>query len=155
MTELSCWIGVSFHELLRGWKNVGSITIQQNKNHPHLSMTKIPLIRFLILTTIAAGIGMTAASAADDQAALAAKAKVSKEKATTIAMQKVPGGSIKSTEIEKEDGMTVWSFDINTTNSKNITEVQVDANTGKVVSVEQETPKAQKKEDAADAKEGK
>ncbi len=46
----------------------------------------------------------------------------------------------------------IWSFDIAIPDSKDVIEAQVDAKTGKVVSVEIETPAAQKKEANADVK---
>jgi len=47
---------------------------------------------------------------------------------------KVPGGSIKDGELEEEKGRLIWSFDISTPGSKNITELAVDAKTGEVAS---------------------
>ena len=49
-------------------------------------------------------------------------------------------------ELEKEDGLLVWSIDVNSPGSKDITEVLVDAKTGKVVSVETESPDSEKQE---------
>jgi hypothetical protein len=46
----------------------------------------------------------------------------------------------------------IWSFDIATPGSKNITEVAVNAVTGKIVAVDIETPEDQAKEKAEDAK---
>ena len=80
------------------------------------------------------------------QAKLEAKAKISKTEAARIALTKAPGGTVKEAELEKENGKLVWSFDIATPGSKDITEVQVDAVSGAVVSVESESPAAQAKE---------
>ncbi|MDB6058979.1 MAG: hypothetical protein JWO95_2823, partial [Verrucomicrobiales bacterium] len=41
-------------------------------------------------------------------------AKISKEQASEIAGQQVPGGSVKEGELEKEGGRWIWSFDIAT-----------------------------------------
>ena len=71
---------------------------------------------------------------------LQAQAKVSRADAEKIALAKVPGGSIKEGELEKEKGKLIWSFDIATPGTKDITEVQVDAVTGEVVSVAKEAP---------------
>jgi uncharacterized membrane protein YkoI len=73
-----------------------------------------------------------------EQAELQSQAKISKEQAQLTALAKAPGGTVKEGELEKEKGKLIWSFDITTPNSKDITEVNVDANTGDVVSVEQE-----------------
>jgi len=93
--------------------------------------------------------------AAPSESELMKEAKVSKSEAEKTALGKVPNGVIKSEELEREHGKLVWSFDISTSGTKNITEVQVDAKTGKIVSVLVETPKDQAKEAAADKKEKK
>jgi len=85
-------------------------------------------------------------------AKLEAQAKVSRADAEKTALAKVPGGSVKEGEIEMEKGKLIWSFDISTPGSKDITEVAVDAKTGEVVSVDVETPEEQAKEKAEDAK---
>ncbi len=84
--------------------------------------------------------------AAPDEAALMKEAKVSKTDAEKTALAKVPSGSIKSAEIEREHGKLVWSFDIAKPGTKDITEIQVDAISGKIVHTEIENPKAQSKE---------
>lgn len=80
------------------------------------------------------------------QARLEAKAKVTKADAEKTALAKVPGGKVTSGELEEENGKLLWSFDIFTPNSKDITEVQVDALTGAVLSIVKETAKAEAKE---------
>jgi hypothetical protein len=80
------------------------------------------------------------------QAKLEAQARVTKGDAQNIALAKVPGGTVKECELEKEKGKLIWSFDIETPGSQDITEVQVDATTGKVIAVEKETPADQNKE---------
>jgi uncharacterized membrane protein YkoI len=84
---------------------------------------------------------------------LAAKAKVTQAEAEKTALAKVPNGTIKEGELEKEHGKLVWSFDIATPGSQDITEVQVNAKTGKIVTVETETPAQQAREKQADARE--
>jgi uncharacterized membrane protein YkoI len=86
------------------------------------------------------------------QAKLAAEAKISESDARTTALAKVPGGAVSSSELEKEHGKLIWSFDIATVGSKNITEVQVDAKTGKIVSTKIETPDKERKEAIAGKK---
>ena len=90
--------------------------------------------------------------AKDKESKLGAKAKISKKEAKKIALAKVPHGKIKEAELEEENGKLVWSFDIATPHSKDITEVQVNAVTGEIVSVEKETPADQKKEKKKEAK---
>ena len=74
------------------------------------------------------------------------------QRALEIALTKAPNGTVKEAELEKEDGKLIWSFDIATPDSKDITEVLVDAKTGAIVSVDKETPEEQAKEKAEDAK---
>jgi len=92
------------------------------------------------VTTVVAG------EKEDSSAKLKAKAKISKAEARKIALTKAPKGKVKASELEEEYGKLVWSFDIATPGTKDITEVQVDAVTGEVVRVEKETPADQEKE---------
>jgi hypothetical protein len=89
------------------------------------------------------------------QAELQAQAKVTEAQARELALTKAPGGKVQSSELEEENGHLIWSFDISTPGTKNITEVQVDAKEGKIVAVDIETPKDQAKEAAEDKKAGK
>lgn len=79
-------------------------------------------------------------------AKLEAQAKITRSEAQKIALERVPGGTIKEGDIEKEKGRLLWSFDIVTPGTKDITEVQVDANTGQVLDVSKETVADQEKE---------
>jgi uncharacterized membrane protein YkoI len=81
--------------------------------------------------------------------------RISEADARTTALAKVPGGAVSSSELEKEHGKLIWSFDIAKVGSKNITEVQVDAKTGKIVSTKIETPDKERREAIAEKKEGK
>lgn len=112
--------------------------------------TKRTMAIILPLGLVAAAWPRASAAAAPT----AAEAKVSRDAATATALAKVPGGSVKDAELEKEHGRLVWSFDITTPSSGNVTEVQVDANDGKIVSVATETPAQQRKEAEADMKKG-
>ena len=91
----------------------------------------------------------------EKEAKLQAQAKLTRGEAEKIALSKVPGGTIKEGELEKEKGKLIWSFDISVPGSKDIKEVQVDAISGEIVAMETETPAAQKKEKDEDEKEGK
>src|SRR3989442_11867782 len=82
----------------------------------------------------------------ENEAKLQAEAKVSRADAEKSALAKVPGGTIKEGELEKEKGKLIWSFDITTPGSSDIKEVQVDAISGQIVSVETETAAAEAKE---------
>lgn len=79
-------------------------------------------------------------------AALASQAKVSMDAAKATALAKVPGGKIKSSELEREKGKLIYSFDIVTPGKSGIDEVNVDAIDGHVLSVVHEGPKAERRE---------
>lgn len=88
-------------------------------------MKKIMLVTAVMILSFAFG-----------KNAAAQTKKIGMEKARAIAMQKAQG-KIEGEELENENGKTIYSFDIR--NSKGtITEVQVDAYTGAIVSVEEE-----------------
>jgi len=75
---------------------------------------------------------------------------VTEAAARATALAQVKAGIVQSSELERESGKLVWSFDIERPESKSVTEVLVDATTGRVVSKKQETPKEQAKEARAD-----
>ena len=90
--------------------------------------------------TLIAGLSTGPVWAGEDKPSpLAADAKISQESAAKTAIARVPGGSIQSSELEKEHGKLVWEFEILDPTSKTITEVQVDANTGEFVAEETES----------------
>jgi len=101
----------------------------------------------------ALAVSLTAcASSESKQARLEARAKISRADAEKTALTKAPNGTVKEAELEEEHGKLIWSFDIAAPGTKNITEVTVDAITGEIVSVENETPEQQAKEKAEDQK---
>ena len=118
-------------------------------------MKTITVLSIAALILVAGSTTPVQAASKETQAQLQAEAKVTEATARKTALAKVPNGKIKSSELEKEHGKLIWSFDISTPHSKNITEVQVDAKTGKIVVLQVETPKDQAKESAADKKEKK
>lgn len=80
---------------------------------------------------------------------LAKQARITMEQARETALKRAPG-KIEEGELEKENGKLVYSFDIRTSDGM-ITEVQVDAKNGEVVSVEKEDAAkeaAEKKQDS-------
>ena len=86
-----------------------------------------------------------------DKANLKEQATVSKSEAKKLALAEVKKrglhhARIKEAELEKEKGLVIWSFDISTRGTKDITEVQVDAKTGSVVSVTTESARDEAKE---------
>jgi hypothetical protein len=110
------------------------------------------IISSLLCAGLLAGGLIGCASEKESEAKLAAEAKISRADAEKTALTKVPNGTIKEGELEKEKGKLIWSFDITIPDSKDIKEVNVDAITGDVVGVETETAEQQAKEAAEDAK---
>jgi uncharacterized membrane protein YkoI len=104
--------------------------------------TKVIIASLAAIVMVAAG----CASEQQQQAEMQSQAKVTKEQAQELALTKAPGGTVKEGELENENGLLIWSFDIATPGTKNTTEVNIDAVTGKIVSVSTETPESEAKE---------
>jgi uncharacterized membrane protein YkoI len=86
-----------------------------------------------------------------EKATLKEQATVSKSEAKKVALAEVKKrglhhARVKEAELEQEKGLLIWSFDISTKGTKDITEVQVNAKTGAVVSVATESAKDEAKE---------
>ena len=110
-------------------------------------------IRMFSLTFgIVLGFAAATFAAQPSEAELVKQAKITKAEAEQIALAKVSRGIVKSAEIEKEKGHLVWSFDIAQPGIRDITEILVDAKTGKIISTQTESPRDQAKEAAADKK---
>ena len=77
------------------------------------------------------------------------EARVAETDARATALARVPGGSVKSHELEKEHGRLIWTFDIATPGAGGMTEVHVDAKSGRVIAVKKESAA----EEAAEARE--
>jgi peptidase YpeB-like protein len=107
-------------------------------------------IKSVIGSIAVAGIlcGLVAGCATEQQkeAKLQAKAKITRAEAEKTALARVPGGTIKEGGIEKGHGKLIWSFDITTPGTADITEVAVDALSGQIVAVDKETPSDEAKE---------
>ncbi len=91
----------------------------------------------------------------DTPASLRREAKISEKTARATALKEVPNGKIAASELERENGNLIWSFDIKVAGKSGIEEITVNAVTGAVVTHEHETPKTEKKETAAEKKEKK
>ena len=90
----------------------------------------------------------------EEKPGMLARAKVTADAAIATAKAAVPKGTMASAEIEEENGKLLYSFDFKTNGKTGIDEVNVDALTGKLLSVDHESPAAEAKEKAADAKKG-
>lgn len=106
----------------------------------------------LAVATTVASFGATApqgqaAPRRDIPAALAKQAKISLEDARATALARVPGGAVKSEELEKEHGKLIYSFDIAVPGKSGVEEVNVSAITGKVLARKHESARAEKREE--------
>ena len=104
-------------------------------------------IRLTLCSILAAGFFAGCESEShESQASLQAEAKISKADAQATALAKVTDGTVKEAELEREHGKLIWSFDIATPGTKDITEVNVNAITGEIVNVEHEKANKEKAE---------
>ncbi len=123
------------------------------------------LVRLIpLVLAIVAGVGVPAYAAppsghsaqrpkpAAVDSALAAEAKISMQTARATALAAVPGGTIRSAELEREHRKLIYSFDIKVKGKPGIEEVHIDANDGHLVNVTHESPKAERKEAAQEKK---
>jgi hypothetical protein len=77
-----------------------------------------------------------------------AQKRITMKEARQTALASVPGAKVVGGELEKEDGMEIYSFDLRV--SGGITEVWVDSHSGVIVKTERETKADEKKEAATD-----
>jgi uncharacterized membrane protein YkoI len=74
----------------------------------------------------------------EEKRGLLAQAGITEEAAIAKAQAAVPGGVIRKAEIEREDGLLIFTFDIKVEGEKGIREVHLDAATGALLTVENE-----------------
>jgi uncharacterized membrane protein YkoI len=75
-------------------------------------------------------------------------AKISAAQANAVALKKYPGKIVGKTPLENEEG--TWQYGVLVQSGKTLREVMVNANTGKIDSVEVTTKQKEAKEKAAD-----
>jgi hypothetical protein len=71
---------------------------------------------------------------------------ITRVQAERIALDKVPGGRVRSAQRQAAKGQPFWSVDVIQPGRKNAREVHVDARTGKVLAVQTERPEDQAEE---------
>jgi uncharacterized membrane protein YkoI len=91
----------------------------------------------------------------ESQETLQKEAKISEATARATALKEFPNGTVKSSELEREHGKLIYSYDITVPGKTGIDEVNVNAIDGTVVAKQHETPKSEKKEAVKEAKEKK
>jgi uncharacterized membrane protein YkoI len=82
----------------------------------------------------------------DVPAELAKQAKISLVDARATALAQVPGGKVKSEELEREHGKLIYSFDIEVAGKSGIEEVNVNAVDGKIVAKKHESARREAQE---------
>jgi uncharacterized membrane protein YkoI len=124
---------------------------EKRKTKMKIKTLILPAAAMVLLASLAA-----ATLRAQDKSESEPKAKISKKEATKTALRAVPDGQIKEAELEQEKGLLIWSFDLATPDTKDTTEVHVDAKTGRLLSVEKESAKDEAREakEDSDKKEG-
>ncbi|MFT4730927.1 MAG: hypothetical protein ACI9UN_005460 [Granulosicoccus sp.] len=91
------------------------------------------IVTAIVAASALSGIGWIAvANANTDKAAEVAKVTIAHDQAVKIALQAVPGSVVES-EFESENGVSLWEIAILGANQQ-VTEIEVDANTGKILS---------------------
>lgn len=79
-------------------------------------------------------------SIAEDKAGLWSKATISADSAVAIAVAQVPGGKVSAGELEEEDGTLIYSLDVSVPGKPGVTEIHIDARTGRVLKSTEEKP---------------
>ena len=105
-----------------------------------------PVARSVIALALATSWTPFNSWAQQSETELLKQARVTKHQAKKIALARVKRGAIKCVKLEKENGLLIWSVDIAQPPKKDLTDVWVDATTGKITAVEVETPITEKKE---------
>ena len=104
------------------------------------------IVRSLIAPALAMSWTSLNLWAQESKTELLKQAHVTKHQAKKIALTKVKGGTIKCVALEKENGVLIWSVDVEQPPKKDVTDVWVDATTGRITAVEIETPIYEKQE---------
>ncbi len=76
---------------------------------------------------------------------LSKEVKISEPEARKIALARVPG-TVRSEELEREHRRIIYSYDIEQSGKPGVEEVQVDAKSGKIVSIKHESDKSEERE---------
>ena len=102
-------------------------------------------LRSVILIVALAVFGISSGLASDKSEAKHSS-KITKARAERIALTKVPGGSIRSAELETARGRRFWSVYIAKPGAENAKEIRVDATSGRILAVQMERPEDQAEE---------
>lgn len=107
-------------------------------------------MRIIPVLIILAGISSAVAFAATPP-----KARIPEGLARASALKHAPGGTITSSELEKEHGKLIYSFDIKRPKVSGVDEVHIDAMTGQFLSQHHESALKESVEQKGEAMEAK
>lgn len=85
----------------------------------------------------------------DVPASLAKEARISEDSARTIAAARVPRGTLRALELERERGQLIYSMELTVPGKTGAEEVNVDAHSGAILDVEHESAKQEQQERTA------
>jgi hypothetical protein len=102
-------------------------------------------LRLAILVVTLSAFGISSGLASDNNDAKH-PGKITKARAERIALTKMPGGTVRSAELETVRGQRFWSVYIAKPGSKNAKEIRVDATSGQIIAVQTERPGDQAEE---------
>ena len=102
-------------------------------------------LRSAILIIALSAFGISSGVASDKNEAKIS-GKITKARAERIAVTKVPGGGVRSAELQTAGGQRFWSVYIAKPGSKNAKEIHVDASSGQILAVQKEMPADQAEE---------
>jgi len=144
--------------LLLAWRTPAPRPLHQRKEDDMETNGRLaPLIAVFGASTLLAGAASAQAAKPSTHAAVDAKlraeAKVSETTARATALEEVPHGVVQSSELEREGGKLIYSFDIEVPGKSGIEEVNVNAVTGALEAHEHETPAKEKEEAAMERRE--
>jgi len=103
------------------------------------------VLRLVILIVSLSAFGISS-GLASDKTETKHSGEITKARAQRIALTKVPGGIVRSAELETAKGQRIWSVYIAKPGAKNAKEIRVDATTGKILAVQTEKPGDQAEE---------
>jgi hypothetical protein len=90
------------------------------------------------LATVASAGTIAPVALREEKSGLLARARVTEAEARALALARVPAGRVVDAELEEEDGRLVYSYDLELDGQPGIMDVEIDAMTGEVLSVEHE-----------------
>jgi uncharacterized membrane protein YkoI len=109
-------------------------------------LTTAAFVAALTLASATEGSSQQDHSRQQTAAQLRRQARIPEAQARRTALARVRNGHVRSHELEREHGRLIYSYDIAVPGRTGIEEVTVDARTGRVVTVEHETPADERRE---------